>query len=594
MKKQLYTVTLATATLGLLTGCATGQPKDKAVTTQPTPCVLTPDSAGQVNLDVRFQIPQNYFSKRSRLVITPQLFTADTLYQELVPLVLDAPIYQKKRKRKVQLEGYVDPYTGQAIAVNQPSHAFEMPYRESVQIPTEADHARIVGIVTTDGCGECTGLDTIDIAAISNPTTLINVKKSLDLAWIEPEFVIRPKIAKGKGVAHLQFHINKHYIDPALGHNRQELEQMEATLAPILNDSLATLTSLSIYGMASADGSLSFNTPLARNRAESARRWLIDRLAINAPTQRIIQVGSRPEGWLPVLEAMRADGSPDTAAVKSILEKYAESNDDIQERYIRRLPCWKEIRAKYLQKDRKVEYVYTYTIRSFTTDAELLDMYEKRPDAFNEEELLRVASLAETAERKKQVYQTLMKYFPQSKVAANNLAVLYLREGKEEEARKVLDRLQEHSEETLNTLAASYVYAGDYERAIELLEEVDLPAARYNLGLLKAKQRKLHEAYELLHPYGDLNSAIVALSLNRNREAKDLLQRLDNHEPKAEYIRALTAARLLEDQAFYRHLPQACQDEKLRQRARHEADFSRYHGEALFESTIGKLQTPKE
>ena len=74
-----------------------------------------------------------------------------------------------------------------------------------------------------------------------------------------------------------------------------------------------------------------------------------------------------------------ADGHKDTLKVKEILDKYNAENDDVAERYIRRLSCWGDIREKYLQKDRKVEYEYTYTIKSFTTDRELLEMYEKRP-----------------------------------------------------------------------------------------------------------------------------------------------------------------------------------------------------------------------
>lgn len=104
-----------------------------------------------------------------------------------------------------------------------------------------------------------------------------------------------------------------------------------------------------------------------------------------------------------------------------------------------------------MQKDRKVEYVYTYTLKSFTTDAELLDMYGKRPDAFNEEELLRVSTLKKTPEEKKEVYRTILHYFPQSQVAANNLAVLLLREDKANEAEAVLNGLKEYSPEVLNT-----------------------------------------------------------------------------------------------------------------------------------------------
>lgn len=181
-----------------------------------------------------------------------------------------------------------------------------------------------------------------------------------------------------------------------------------------------------------------------------------------------------------------------------------------------------------------------------------------------------------------------MKYFPQSKVAANNLAVLYLREGNEAEARRVLDSLEEHSVETLNTLAASYVYAGDYERAIELLQTVDLPQARYNLGLLKAKQCKLDEAYALLAPYADLNAAICALSVNKNAEAQNILAKVTDSSAVAAYVRALLAARMQEEALLFGELPKACSDEKLRLRARTEPDFDAYREDKRFLQAVEK------
>lgn len=587
-RKQLYTITCMAATLWMLAGCAAGRKAGKAVTVTPSPHVLTPDSINRVQMDIQFHVPSRYFSKRSRLIILPQLVVNDTVRDEYLPIVLDAPVYQKKKKRLEVLEGYADPYAGQAVNTDSRARSLKIPYNETIQLPEGADYARIIGVVTTDGCGECTSIDTLEMASVSNPATLIDVKKSLELSWIEPEFVIRPKIVEGKGVANLQFGINRHDINLELGNNRTELGNMVNTLAPVLGDSLATLTSLRINGMASADGSLALNTVLARNRAESARKWLVNRLAIRPEVQRLMSVGSRPEGWQPVLDAMTADGNPDSVAVKAILEKYADSNDDVQERHIRCLPCWNRIKADYLQKDRKVEYVYTYTIKSFTSDAELLEMYGKRPDAFNVEELLRVAALADTHEKKKEVYMTILKYFPQSHVAANNLAVLYLREGNEEKALETLAGLKEHSPETLNTLAASYVYRADYERAIELLQEVELPEARYNLGLVKAKQRKLDEAYELLRPFADLNSAISALSVDENNEAKKILGTLDVHTPVAEYARSMVFARLKEHENFYRHIGKACEEEKLRKRAADEPDFYPYQEEEAFRTLTDK------
>ena len=51
-----------------------------------------------------------------------------------------------------------------------------------------------------------------------------------------------------------------------MGHNATEMEKILNRLRPVLNDSLSMLNKLEIVGIASADGSLAFNTTLARNR----------------------------------------------------------------------------------------------------------------------------------------------------------------------------------------------------------------------------------------------------------------------------------------------------------------------------------------
>lgn len=591
-RAQTLSIALAAAILSLLSGCAVSRQHGTLQTVIFTPPYgeLTPDSCNVVQLDGKFQIPPRYFSQRSRLVILPQLMAGDTIADRLQPVVLDAPIYSKKKERLEKLEGYSDPYEGCIVNVKRTSRSLEYPYKTSVCIPDWASDAHITGVVTSDGCGKCSSIDTISIASINDPITLIDVKKSLDITWMEPEFVIRPKYMDGKGVANLQFIINKSDINLELGNNRREMEDMVKTLSPILEDTLATLVSIDINGMASADGPLSINIPLSRNRAEAAKKWLVNRMDIAPEIQDMIIVGSRPEGWQPVLEAMNADGHPCAAAVGIILEEYADSNDDVQEQHIRSLPCWKDIRNRYLSKDRKVEYAYSYTIKSFTSDDELIYMYGKRPDAFNEEELLRVAALAGTDEEMESVYNTIIEYFPQSQIAANNLAVLYIRKGDEEQARYILSCLTSHSDETLNTLAASYVYSNDYERAVELLQEIDMPTARYNLGLMKARLRKLDEAYMLLRQFGDVNSAISALSVNRNKEAEQILEALEDDSPVAEYARALAAARLNKITDFHKHIVAACADAALRSRAAVEPDFQKYHYEEAFQALINDIK----
>ena len=583
--RYAYYILLGLIPMAVATGAVPD--KSKKVTVDPVK-TLTPDSASAVNVDVMINVPARAFSSRSRLIIVPQLISNDTMVTECRAMVLDAPIYSKKMERRVKLEGYVDTLAENSGRVNNHENQ-SIPYIERVSVPENIDGGRIIAVLSTDGCGECEVTDTVDVAYIANIPTLIEPKKSLQLNWIEPEFVIRPKVLKGKGEALLQFVINRYDINLSLGNNESEMNGMLSTLQKITSDSLAVLNSVSIYGMASADGSFAFNTKLSENRAKSAKNWLIKQLNLSNEVYSQFSVGSRPEGWLPVLEAMRADGHKDTVKVKEILSKYNAENDDVAERYIRKLSCWPDIRSKYLQKDRKVEYEYTYTIKSFTTDEELLDMYGKRPDAFNEEELLRVSTLKKTPEEKKEVYRTILHYFPQSHIAANNLAVLLLREDKADEAEAVLNSLNDYTPEAINTKAAVYVYKNDYEKAIELLESTeDLPEAKYNLGLLKASMHQLNEAYSLLKDYEDTNAAIVALSVNRNEEAMKMMNSNSDVTPRAEYVRGLIFARHNDMNSMLEHLKNAVVEELLKKRAQTEADFVPYKENVDFINLVFK------
>ena len=432
----IYFLAIGIAVALMCTGCTQGIEKGKMITFTPTPYPIIVDSSGQVPVNLCFNIPKHYFSKRSRLFIIPMLRDSDSIVGEYKPLVLDAPIYSKKTERKWVLDSIVDPYKAMAQKVRDTHRAYEADYSDTLTLPAGLQQAQLVAMASADGCGECKAISHFKIADIVRPV----IKKQLHLNWMQQAFVVKPKIRKGMGVAHLQFAINKYDIDLAMGKNQEELTHMLSDIAPILKDSLMTLNSLSIYGMASADGPLKVNTPLARNRANAAKQWLISHLEDGEKLNKIIKIGSRPEGWRPVLEAMTADGNADSISVKRILNQYAAYNDDVQERYIRRLPVWNLIKKKYLQKDRKVEYTYTYTVKSFTTDEEMLQMYKKRPDAFNEEELLHVAELADNAERQKEVYLTTLRYFPKSNIAANNLAILLEKEGKVDEAEEILNR----------------------------------------------------------------------------------------------------------------------------------------------------------
>ena len=574
----------------LAAGCGASRAvPDNAVSVSPAPYLAMPDIAGTVSADFRIEVPEHFLGRRERLVIVPKIMKDTSVVAELKPVAIDAPVYTEKMHRIEVLEGYSDGFAGYRRTLENVSDSVLVMYRDTAVLGGMADGSRIVLFVTSDGCGSCRALDTLDAGGITDPAALLD-RDALRIKASVPEFVVRPKIREGHGEAVLKFRINRADIDFSIGRNREEMDKVLAALQPVIADSLATLTEVSIYGMASADGSLPFNTRLAEARAASAGRWLTSRLENITPAQKkCFLIGSRPEGWQPVLAAMTAAGDKDSVLVKEILEKYPDSNDDVQERYIRRLPCWDNIKTKYLQNDRKVEYVYTYSIKSFTTDAEMLEMYDTRPDAFNEEELLRVSTLKNGPEEKAEVYRTILYYYPQSQVAANNLAIMLRDAGAGEDADELLSRLPDYRPETLNTHAVVKADSGDMETAMEMLERCDsLPEARYNLGLLEAMLGNYEEGYGLLKPFGDANAAVAAIRLGKYEEAAAILDALDDISPRAEYLRAITAAVFSDDEAFFTHLDAAVCDEGLRRRAITDAFFDRYRNDGRFNMTTGE------
>ena len=79
-----------------------------------------------------------------------------------------------------------------------------------------------------------------------------------------------------------------------------------------------------------------------------------------------------------------------------------------------------------------------------------------------------------------------------------------------------------------------------------------------------------------------MNSAIAALSVNKNEEAKQIMEGVQAATPVAEYVRSMTSARFGDTANFYNHIVNAVTDSKLHNRAKTEVDFLPYHNEPRF------------
>ncbi len=177
-------------------GCASHR-GGKRIAVEPGESVLTLDSARKAELDITFHVPESYFSKRSRLYLSPDLYSGDSLIKEYPQVVLDAPIFTKKSQRTAVLEKKIDSVAITSKEVDN-RDAQSIPYRLTIEMPEGFDGGEVIAKVSTDGCGVCKGIDTLHLAGISNPVTLIDVKESFNLDWIEPDSRLNPRFVADK------------------------------------------------------------------------------------------------------------------------------------------------------------------------------------------------------------------------------------------------------------------------------------------------------------------------------------------------------------------------------------------------------------
>ena len=94
----------------------------------------------------------------------------------------------EKAERKRILNGETDSLSSRARTVRTRE---TIPYSATIILPENTCTAKISAAIATYGCGKCIATDTVDMAYVSDLSTLADI--SFLLACSRPEFAIRPK-----------------------------------------------------------------------------------------------------------------------------------------------------------------------------------------------------------------------------------------------------------------------------------------------------------------------------------------------------------------------------------------------------------------
>ena len=297
-------------------------------------------------------------------------------------------------------------------------------------------------------------------------------------------------VLEAEGKAFIDFVVNRTEIKENYRRNPKELKKIIESIDMIKNDPDATITSLSIKGFASPEGSYENNVRLAIGRTESLKEYVRQRYNFDP---KIMHTNYEPEDWDGLRGWLETADIPNRDAIMAIVNSGMApdpKDDAIKQKYPKQYSLLLDSVYPGL---RHSDYTVQYKIKTYVDIEELKLVYQNTPERLRPVDFYRVAqTYPEGSVEFETVLLKASEIYPHDQQAAINAANILLRRGDIKRASEKLNYAGESGEAnyTRGLIAA---INGDYERADYFFRKA------LDLGVEKAIPR-LNRLERLRHP----------------------------------------------------------------------------------------------
>lgn len=289
------------------------------------------------------------------------------------------------------------------------------------------------------------------------------------------------------GTAFINFPVNRTDIHPDYHNNRAELGRITATIDSVKADNDILITSLSIKGYASPEGSYATNARLAERRTESLKEYVSKLYSF---ADNFIKTSFEPENWEGLRAYVASSGLEHRDEILAVIddrqldpdarEKKIKSAFPDEYRYLLR-NCYPHLRRS----DYKVEYV----IRKYTDVEEIKRVMRKQPQKLSLEEFyLATQSMEPGSSEFDEAFETAVRMYPDDETANLNAANSAMKRGDMKNAERYLQKAGQSPQ----AVYARAAYAGlqaDTVKAVLLFEE----AARAGIAEAEGELSKIRK-----------------------------------------------------------------------------------------------------
>lgn len=313
------------------------------------------------------------------------------------------------------------------------------------------------------------------------------------LAYITPE-VEAIKRREIEAEAFLNFILARTSINPDYMNNPRELAKITDMISVTRNDPGVTVSSISVIGYASPEGSLAFNRQLSEGRANALVNYLVPRFDFSREYYNVKFGG---ENWVGLRKMVEASDMPNKQDVLDIVDKAIADTDGKNgptlKNQLKRLQdgaTYRFMLKEYYPSLRMAQCKFEYVVKGFEID-EAKEVIKTNPQNLSMNEMYLVANTFDKgSEEFVDVFETAVRIFPLDEIANVNAAAAALTRRDTIAAEKYLAKVKTETAEYNNAMGVLYMIKGEYDKAGTYLKKAvaqGLDEAKSNLNELDIK-----------------------------------------------------------------------------------------------------------
>ena len=287
----------------------------------------------------------------------------------------------------------------------------------------------------------------------------------LTVGFITPEVEEVKARSSEVGKVYLEFVVARSEILPNFRNNASELRRIQELIQQIAGDADATITSITITGYASPEGSFNSNMTLSQRRATAFKDYIKSMYDLRENTFMVTGAG---EDWATLESLVAQSNIADKYRILDIIR--SSEPYDAREKRLMEISGgrpYRQMMAEMYPMLRRMECQVHYTVVPFTVEKGK-EIYRTRPNNLSLNEMYLIAQTYPTGSAEyKEIFETAARLFPQSDVANLNAAASALSRKDTDSAARYLDRVKVQNVQYWNNFGVLMWLKGDRKKAMD-------------------------------------------------------------------------------------------------------------------------------